>query len=95
MDEPDIITLYAPVPCSPCIYEVDEPPCCGNNMCMQRLSPELVVSQVLALLAHSQQDTTAVQSRTAIESTRLPLVWETETGQPLGIVLRHSKVPRP
>jgi ADP-heptose:LPS heptosyltransferase len=78
MDNPDIITLYAPVPCSPCIYEVDEPPCHGNNVCMQRLSPELVVKQVLALLA--REDGGPV---------RLPLVWDTDAGRPLGIVIRR------
>ena len=61
---PDVVSLYAPVSCSPCVYEVDEPPCSGNNVCMQRLLPELVVDHVLALLNHSGEPV----------ATRLPLV---------------------
>src|SRR5207253_203176 len=53
---PDIRILYAPVPCSPCVHEIDEPPCRGNNVCMQRLMPELAVNHVLALLARTQKN---------------------------------------
>ena len=88
LEMPWIVTLYARVPCSPCIYEVDEPPCHGNNVCMQRLHPELVVGKVLELLGrgkdsgiHSEEDTGTV---------RLPLIWDSDRGQPLGIVVRES-----
>ena len=90
MDKPDIVTLYAPVPCSPCIYEVDEPPCSGDNVCMQRISPALAVDQVAALLARSNIRNPAPQTWHGKSATRLPLVWETDTGQPLGIVIRSS-----
>jgi len=90
LDHPDIITLYAPVPCSPCIYEIDEPPCHGNNVCMQRLSPELAVKQVLALLAAHTVGSPVLQSRVTGGTIRLPLVWEADSGQPLGIVIRSS-----
>jgi ADP-heptose:LPS heptosyltransferase len=36
--------------CSPCLYEVDEPPCMGNNICMQRISAAEVLEAVESLL---------------------------------------------
>ncbi len=79
MTAANIVTLSAPVPCSPCVHEIDEPPCRGNNVCMQRLQPEFVVSHVLALL----------ERRAAGSNPRLPLVWQAENGPPLGLVQRH------
>jgi heptosyltransferase-2 len=79
---PDIVTLYAPVPCSPCVHEIDEPPCHGNNICMQRLLPSLVVENVLALLERGGGLPAVAH---------LPLVWQTDAGQPLGIVLRPQR----
>lgn len=38
--------LYKPLYCSPCVHEVDEPPCRGNNICMQRISVDEVLSAV-------------------------------------------------
>jgi ADP-heptose:LPS heptosyltransferase len=86
---PNIVTFYAPVPCSPCVHEIDKPPCDGNNVCMQRLLPGPVVQQVLAQIARAAGDPVRTQpSPTGGETLRLPLVWETDTGQPLGIVIR-------
>lgn len=80
---PDVVTLYASVSCSPCVHEIDQPPCHGNNVCMQRLSPALVVQNVLALLD---------QGKNLPKVPHLPLVWQTAAGQPLGVVLRpHRK----
>jgi ADP-heptose:LPS heptosyltransferase len=95
MEQPQIVTLYAPVPCSPCIYEVDEPPCYGNNVCMQRLLPELVVQQVLLQLAQGAPAPSTPQPRAAGGTIRLPLVWENDTGQPLGMVVRSSVRGKP
>jgi heptosyltransferase-2 len=92
LDKPEIVTLYAPVPCSPCIYEVDQPPCRGDNVCMQRLAPDWVVKHVLNLLARTEHG--AVASATPDGFTRLPLIWETESKQPLGIVSRCSEKQR-
>ena len=83
MEGPNIVTLYAPVSCSPCIYEVDEPPCHGNNVCMKRLSPQLAADSVLTLLKRSAQNTATLAS-----VTRLPLSWFDETGEPLGTFQR-------
>ncbi len=90
IEGPGVVTLYAPVPCSPCIYEVDEPPCHGNNVCMQRLPPELVVQQVLALLTPKEALSTTLQPGAIGGTIRLPLVWYTDAGEPLGVVIRSS-----
>jgi ADP-heptose:LPS heptosyltransferase len=39
-------TIY----CSPCVHEVDEPPCMGNNVCMQRIAAAEVLDAVQSLL---------------------------------------------
>lgn len=87
LEQPNILMLYAPVPCSPCLYEVDEPPCRGQNVCMQRLLPEMVVNQVLGLLACGGSGGQTAQSAKA----SLPLIWDDASGQPLGIVLSPPK----
>lgn len=84
LDGPQFVTLYARVACSPCIYEIDEPPCSGNNVCMQRLDPAVVVEHVIALL----EGAPAAVSATAWGE-RQPVAWETD-GRPLGIVVRDS-----
>jgi ADP-heptose:LPS heptosyltransferase len=89
LEMPWIVTLYARVPCSPCIYEVDEPPCHGNNVCMQRLPPELVVGKVLELLARCAKcEVMPAEATSGI--CRLPLIWDSDGGTPLGIVVRES-----
>ncbi len=84
VESPNIVSFYAPVPCSPCVHEVDEPPCLGNNICMQRLLPEPVIQSVLALM--NQSTATEVPDKTV----RLPLIWESSGGAPLGMVIRGS-----
>ena len=79
----NVITLYAPVFCSPCVHEIDEPPCNGNNVCMQRLSPDLVVRSVLALL-----DPAAATPEG--RNVRLPVVSDDAEDNPLGLVVRAS-----
>jgi heptosyltransferase-2 len=91
VDRPDVVTLYAAVCCSPCIYEVDEPPCRGNNVCMQRLSPEWVVHHVRALMARTRGAPAGAEGGAAAPVERPPLIWETDAGQLLGIVLRPSR----
>jgi ADP-heptose:LPS heptosyltransferase len=94
MDGPNIVTLYAPVPCSPCVHEIDDPPCRGNNVCMQRLSPGLVEGHLLALLAQGDADGATTPPRNAGGTIRLPLVWDTDTCQPLGRVVRRATESR-
>lgn len=45
--------LYHRIYCSPCLHEVDEPPCHGNNVCMQRISVEEVLAATNRIL-HGQ-----------------------------------------
>jgi ADP-heptose:LPS heptosyltransferase len=91
IDGPNIVTLYAPVPCSPCIYEVDDPPCHGNNICMQRLMPELVVTQVSVLLANDAKNAANTTQQNAGGIIRLPLIWDSNAGEPLGNVVRSPR----
>ena len=75
----NVVTLYAPVFCSPCVHEIDAPPCNGNNVCMQRLAPDLVVDAVLQLLAGRGGG-----------RVRLPVVSDDAADHPLGLVVRAS-----
>ena len=50
IDRANVQILYKDIFCSPCIYETDTPPCRGNNVCMQWISPEEVLESTLALL---------------------------------------------
>jgi ADP-heptose:LPS heptosyltransferase len=43
-------TLYHPVFCSPCVHEKEPPPCGGNNICMQLISPDEALAAVHRLL---------------------------------------------
>jgi heptosyltransferase-2 len=74
-----VVTLYAPVFCSPCVHEIDAPPCNGNNVCMQRLTPDLVVGSVLQLLDGRGGG-----------RVRLPVVSDDGDDNPLGLVVRAS-----
>lgn len=78
----DVVVLYRPVACSPCVYEIDEPPCAGNNVCMQMIEPREVVEATLGLLAHGRAD--GPPSRR-----KLPIFTDTD-GRPLGVVTRDS-----
>lgn len=82
MDGPSIVTLYQPVSCSPCIHEIDEPPCRGNNVCMQRHDPDSVVGEVLAMLG-------LVKSQPRRSSSHL--TWDSPDGEPLGAPVRASR----
>src|SRR5262249_40893250 len=43
-------TLYAPVFCSPCVHENENPPCGGNNVCMQLIELDEVLTAVHRVL---------------------------------------------
>ncbi|HWN58479.1 MAG TPA: glycosyltransferase family 9 protein [Methylomirabilota bacterium] len=82
---PTVANLYAPVFCSPCLYEADQPPCNGNNICMQRIKPEPVIQAVLRLLG-----TPTVDAQVGGPHTDLPIVSDAPDGSPLGVVIRAS-----
>jgi ADP-heptose:LPS heptosyltransferase len=74
--------VYKPLYCSPCLHEVDEPPCHGNNICMKRIAVEEVLNAVESAL------------RPPAESTRGegidPSFFEQAGEGPLGRIVRGS-----
>jgi ADP-heptose:LPS heptosyltransferase/2-polyprenyl-3-methyl-5-hydroxy-6-metoxy-1,4-benzoquinol methylase len=48
--------LYSRVYCSPCVHEVDNPPCGGDNICMQRIGVARVGAAVDRILDSSPPD---------------------------------------
>jgi ADP-heptose:LPS heptosyltransferase len=82
---PNVANFYAPVFCSPCLYEADQPPCNGNNICMQRIKPEPVIQAVLRLLGASSAD-----AQVGVHPTDLPIISDAPDGSPLGVVVRAS-----
>jgi hypothetical protein len=56
MQAPNIQIIYKPIYCSPCVHEVDEPPCGGNNVCMQRIGVDEVLEAARRLLAGERAD---------------------------------------
>jgi len=50
-EEDFVETIYHPVYCSPCVHEADEPPCAGNNICMQKIQVDEVFAAVQRRLA--------------------------------------------
>jgi len=87
-----VVSMYAAVPCSPCVHEVDVPPCHGDNVCMKRLKPDAVVNAALALLeTASSPRMPATVSERAI---RLPVMWTDTHGRPVGATARTAWHPR-
>ncbi len=44
VEHPNVQILYKGIFCSPCIYETDQPPCHGQNVCMQWITVEEVLA---------------------------------------------------
>jgi ADP-heptose:LPS heptosyltransferase len=86
-DLPYVDIFYAQVFCSPCLYEADEPPCNGNNVCMQRIKPEPVVEAV-QYLAHTGHPRRKRQREPFLDS--LPVLADSPDGRLLGVVERAS-----
>jgi ADP-heptose:LPS heptosyltransferase len=86
-DLPYVQIIYAPVFCSPCLYEADEPPCNGNNICMQRIKPQTVVEAVQRLVD------TGFRGRALQPARRwddFAILADAPNGRPLGVVERVS-----
>jgi ADP-heptose:LPS heptosyltransferase len=79
--------FYSQVFCSPCLYEADEPPCHGNNMCMQQIRPEPVVQSVLRFINANSHGKTSQAHRWR---SCLPSIADAPNGTPLGVVVRAS-----
>lgn len=86
-DLPFVDIFYAQVFCSPCLYEADEPPCNGNNVCMQQIKPEAVVEAV-EYLARTGLPRRKRQREPFLDS--LPVLADSPDGRLLGVVERAS-----
>jgi ADP-heptose:LPS heptosyltransferase len=73
--------LNHPVYCSPCLYETDEPPCRGNNICMQRIEVETVFASVQRIMADTIPENPSIFA---------PEFFMDERGLPLGRVVHWS-----
>ena len=84
----DFQILYKPVYCSPCVHEVDEPPCMGDNVCMQRIGVGEVLDAVARVLsAPAPAPAPAPATRAPTPSTD-PLYYTDQDDRPLGRVVR-------
>ena len=84
---PRVENFYSQVFCSPCLYEADQPPCNGNNICMQRIDPDAVVNSVSrfmnsGLLSAGTMDEAQCNNATVTA--------DAPDGTPLGVVVRAS-----
>jgi ADP-heptose:LPS heptosyltransferase len=50
------IVLFEPVLCSPCVHNVDAPPCGGDNQCMKRIDVPRVVQACYHFMARAPRD---------------------------------------
>ena len=73
--------VYHQVYCSPCLHETDEPPCRGDNVCMQRIEVEPVLAALRRILAG-----TVANHPSNLECR----FFEDDEGLPLGRVVRGS-----
>lgn len=84
-EEDFVETIYHPVYCSPCVHEVDEPPCGGNNVCMKQISVDEVYAATQRLLSNPHD-----KSRCGSSQIR----YSDQHGRPLGMVVNSSVVPQ-
>ncbi len=84
---PHIEIFYSQIFCSPCLYEADQPPCNGNNICMQRIDPHAVVKAVRRFV-----DSELPPAGTGIDTQcgTLHVIADAPDGTPLGVVVRAS-----
>lgn len=78
--KPNVEMIYHPVYCSPCAHELDEPPCAGDNVCMQLIA----VSEVVQAIERRLKKKAA---------RRLPIAdvsYIGQSGNALGVIVRAS-----
>jgi ADP-heptose:LPS heptosyltransferase len=73
--------LYQRVYCSPCVHEVDEPPCHGNNVCMKLITVDAATVAVERILGGVKE-----QRKLALDSA----FFFDQDAQPLGRVIRGA-----
>jgi ADP-heptose:LPS heptosyltransferase len=84
---PNVEIFYARVFCSPCVHETDEPPCHGDNICMQLIQPEPVLQAVLRL---ASPNFPGKQSGRCECVSGLTSIADAPDGRPLGVVVRAT-----
>lgn len=84
-DLPFVDIFYHQVFCSPCLYEADEPPCSGNNICMQQIKPD-AVAEAVQYLASTGFPRRKRQREPFLNG--LPVLADSPEGKPLGVVGR-------
>jgi ADP-heptose:LPS heptosyltransferase len=84
---PYVEIFYEQVSCSPCVHEADDPPCGGNNICMQRIKPQAVVAAVQEFASPGFRGRTL---QTPGRLICLPILADAPDGKPLGVVERTS-----
>lgn len=89
-DLPFVDIFYEQVFCSPCLHELDEPPCNGNNVCMQRIEPGAVV-EAIQHLARTGLPRRKRQRQPFLEIQTVSA--DTAAGSPLGVAVRASIRP--
>jgi heptosyltransferase-2 len=89
-DLPFVDIFYEPVFCSPCLYETDEPPCNGNNICMQSIQPA-AVAEAVEYLARTGLPRRKRQRQPFLDS--MPILSDSPDGRLLGVVARTSLQP--
>lgn len=90
--EPNVAVLNHPVYCSPCVHEIEQPPCQGENECMRLIRPEVVLAAVDQLLkGGGAGPATAVSSVAGLPGRGNDPVFVRQRDEvPLGIVMRDS-----
>jgi ADP-heptose:LPS heptosyltransferase len=84
---PHVEIFYSQVFCSPCLHEADQPPCNGNNICMQRIDPHAVVKTVRRLI---ESDLQLAGMTVDTQCGTLRVIADAPDGTPLGVVVRAS-----
>jgi ADP-heptose:LPS heptosyltransferase len=81
--------LYRRVFCSPCVHEIAEPPCGGNNICMQLIEPAMVLAAAERLLGGDVARVAMPESEVR-HSRTTEFATADASGRPLGLVVRAS-----
>jgi ADP-heptose:LPS heptosyltransferase len=72
-------SFYKKVYCSPCVHEFMNPPCKGNNVCMQKIT----VEEVLQAFNNHQ-----FHADTELKRDALQIIYTDDANYPLGVVMR-------
>ncbi len=83
--ESNVAVLNHPVYCSPCVHEIEQPPCQGENECMRLIRPEEVVAEVERFLGGAGEAAPGDEYRVVFARER--------DGLPLGLVQRGTMRP--